>query len=124
MFLELGVPLVPIIMRIIEIGAALGIMGITTLGTAYGENVTSEPNDCLYASPARFVIAITIPGILVVSPVLKTRSERSNRSCEQLNSRRGASWSQPPKRGSNGQSHDATPFEGPADELQTISHVA
>ena len=36
MFLELCVPLVPIIMRIIEIGAALGIMGIMGIMRFWG----------------------------------------------------------------------------------------
>ena len=41
MFLELCVPLVPTIMRIIEIGAALGIMGIMGIMRFWGSPIAN-----------------------------------------------------------------------------------
>ena len=53
MFLELCVPLVPTIMRIIEIGAALGIMGIMGIMRFWGSPHGASRRDARGATRAR-----------------------------------------------------------------------
>ena len=65
-------------------------------------------------------MAATIPGVPVVIWELKTRSERSIPSCEQLHSHLAATAAE----GSKEWFHDHTPVVRPTDELKTITHIA
>ena len=75
---------------------------------------------CLATFWVRFSMATTIPGVLVVSLKLTTRSERSIPSCEQLHSHLAATAAE----GSKEWFHDHTPVVRPTDELQTTTHIA